>query len=41
VKTDLTGKGFQDAEDIKNNVMAELNAVPMETLADCFKILFK
>jgi hypothetical protein len=37
VKIGLNGKGFQDAEDIENNAMAELNAVPMEPFADCFK----
>jgi hypothetical protein len=35
VKTALKGKRFQE------NVMAELNAVPLETFADCFQKLFK
>jgi hypothetical protein len=39
VKTSLEGKRFQDVED-KKNVMAELNAVPLETFADyCQKLL--
>jgi hypothetical protein len=40
MKTALKGKKFQDAEDIKKNVTAELNAVPMEAFADCFQKLF-
>jgi histone-lysine N-methyltransferase SETMAR len=39
VKTALEGKRFQDVEDIKKNLMAELNAVPLEALADCFQAL--
>jgi histone-lysine N-methyltransferase SETMAR len=39
VKTALKGKGFQDVEDIKKNMMAKLNAVPLEAFADCFKKL--
>jgi hypothetical protein len=30
-------KEFQDAEDIENNMIAELKAVPMETFADHLK----
>jgi hypothetical protein len=41
VKTALQGKRFQDGEDIKKNVMAELNAVPLEAFADCFQKLFE
>jgi hypothetical protein len=41
VKTALKGKKFQDAEDIKKNVTAELNAVPLESSADSFKKRFK
>jgi hypothetical protein len=40
VKTALKGKRFQDVEDIKKNVTAELNAVPMEAFADCFQKRF-
>jgi hypothetical protein len=40
VKTVLKGKRFQDVEDIKKNVTAELNAVPLEAFADCFQKLF-
>jgi hypothetical protein len=36
VKTALKGKMFQDVEDIKENVTAELNAVLLEASADCF-----
>jgi hypothetical protein len=39
VKTALKGKRFQDAEDIEKNVMAELNAVPLEVFADRFQKL--
>jgi hypothetical protein len=39
VKTAFKGKRFQDVEDIKRNVMAELNAVPLEAFADCFQKL--
>jgi hypothetical protein len=41
VKTALKGKWFQNVEDIKKIVMAELNIVPLETAADCFQKLFK
>jgi hypothetical protein len=37
VKTALKGKRFQDVEDIKKSVMAELNAVSLEAFADNFK----
>jgi hypothetical protein len=40
-KTALKGKRFQDVEDIKKNVKAERNAVPLEAFADCFKKLFE
>jgi hypothetical protein len=40
VKTALKGKRFQDAEDIKKNVTAELNALPLEAPADYFQNLF-
>jgi hypothetical protein len=40
VKTALKGKRFQDVEDIKSNVTAELNAVPLKAFADCFQTLF-
>jgi hypothetical protein len=33
VKTALKGKTFQDVEDIKKDVTAELNAVPLEAFA--------
>jgi hypothetical protein len=36
VKTALKGKTFEDVEDIKKNVMAELNVIPLEAFADCF-----
>jgi hypothetical protein len=36
-KTALKGKRFQNVEDSKKNIMAELNAVPLEAFADCFK----
>jgi hypothetical protein len=39
VKTVLKGKRFQDVEDIKKNVTAELNAAPLETFADNRKIV--
>jgi hypothetical protein len=29
-------KRFQDVEDIKKNVTAELNAVPLEAFSGCF-----
>jgi hypothetical protein len=41
VKTVFKGKWFQDAEDVMKNVMAELNVVPLEAVADCFQKLFK
>jgi hypothetical protein len=41
VKTALKGKRFQDVEDIKNSVTAELNALPLEAFADCFQKLFE
>jgi histone-lysine N-methyltransferase SETMAR len=40
VKTALQWKRFQDVEDIKKNVMAELNTVPLEAFADCLQKLF-
>jgi hypothetical protein len=36
VKTALKGKRLQDVENIKKNMVAELNAVPLEAFADCF-----
>jgi hypothetical protein len=41
VNTTLKGKRFQDVEDNKKNVMAELNAVPFEVFADCFQKPFE
>jgi hypothetical protein len=41
VKTALERKRFQDVEDIKENVTAELNAVPLEAFADCFQKRFE
>jgi hypothetical protein len=41
VKTALDGKKFQDVEDIKKNVTAEINAFPLEASADCFQKLSK
>jgi hypothetical protein len=41
MKTALKGKRVQDADDIKKNVTADLNAVHLETSADCFQKLFK
>jgi hypothetical protein len=41
VKTALEGNWFQDAEDIKKNVMANLSTVPLEAFADCFQKLLK
>jgi hypothetical protein len=41
VKTALKGKRFQDVEDIKINVTAELNAVPLEAFVCCFGKLLK
>jgi histone-lysine N-methyltransferase SETMAR len=40
-KTTFKGKRFQDVEDIKKNVTAELNTVPLVTFADCFQKLFE
>jgi hypothetical protein len=33
VKTAFKGKRFQDVEDIKKNVTAELNVIPLEAFA--------
>jgi hypothetical protein len=41
VKTSVKGKRFQDVEDIKKNVTAELNAVPSEAFADRFQKIFE
>jgi hypothetical protein len=41
VKTAQKRERFQNVEDIMKNVTAELNAVPLEAFADCFKKLFK
>jgi hypothetical protein len=41
VKTALNGKRFQDVEDIKKSVTAEVNAIPLEAFADCFQKLFE
>jgi hypothetical protein len=41
VKTALKGKRFIDVEDIKKNVMAELNTVPLEAFDNCFQELLK
>jgi hypothetical protein len=41
VKTALKGKRFQDLEDIKKNVTAEVSAVPLEAFADCFQKLLE
>jgi hypothetical protein len=40
-KTAFKGKKFQDIEDIKKNVKAELNAVSLEAFSDCFQSLFE
>jgi hypothetical protein len=40
VKTSLKGKRFQDAENIKKKVKAELNTVPLEAFVDCFQKVF-
>jgi hypothetical protein len=40
VKTALKGKRFQEAEDIKKNLNAELNALPSEVFADFFSYIF-
>jgi histone-lysine N-methyltransferase SETMAR len=37
VKTALKGNRFQDVEDIKKKVTAELNSVPLEAFADLSK----
>jgi hypothetical protein len=39
VKTALKVKRFQDVENIKKNVTAELNSLPLEAFADCFQEL--
>jgi hypothetical protein len=41
MKTALKGKRFQDVEDITKNVTVELNAVPLESFADCFQEIFE
>jgi hypothetical protein len=41
VETALKGKTFQNVEDIKKKVTAELNSVPLEAFADCFQKPFK
>jgi hypothetical protein len=41
VKTAIKVKRFQDVEDIKKNVTAELNAVPLEACAGCFQKHFE
>jgi hypothetical protein len=41
VKTVLKGKKFQDVEDMKKNMMAELKTVFYEAFAECFHKLFK
>jgi histone-lysine N-methyltransferase SETMAR len=41
MKTVLKGKMFQDVEDIKKNVTAELNAVPLEAFANSFQKRFE
>jgi hypothetical protein len=41
VKTALKGKRFQDVEDIKKNVTAELNAVLLGAFAGCFQKPFE
>jgi hypothetical protein len=40
-KIALKGKKFQDAEDIKENVTTELQAVLLEVIAGCFQKLFQ
>jgi histone-lysine N-methyltransferase SETMAR len=40
VKTALKGKRFEDVEDIKKNVTAEMNAIPLGAISDCFQKLF-
>jgi hypothetical protein len=39
VKTSLKGKRRQDVEGIKENVAADLNALPLEAFPDCFKYI--
>jgi hypothetical protein len=41
IKTTLKGKRFQDVENIKKKVTAELNTVPLEAFVDCSQKLFK
>jgi hypothetical protein len=41
VKTALKGKRFQDVEDIKDNVRADLKTVLLEAFADSFLKLFE
>jgi hypothetical protein len=41
MKTALKAKRFQDVENIKINVTAELKAVALEAFVDCFQELFK
>jgi hypothetical protein len=41
VRTALKEKRFEDVEGIKENVTAEMNAVPLEAFADCLQKLFK
>jgi hypothetical protein len=41
VKTALKGKRFQDVEDVKKTMTAELNAVSLEAFVDCFQKLFQ
>jgi hypothetical protein len=36
VKTAYKGKRFQDVEDIKKNMVAKVNTVPLEAFAGCF-----
>jgi hypothetical protein len=40
-RTAFKGKRFQDVEDVKKNVKAERNAVPLEAFAGCFQKLFE
>jgi hypothetical protein len=40
-QTALKGNMFQDGEYIKQNVMAELNVVPLEVFADYLQEFFK
>jgi predicted RNA-binding protein (virulence factor B family) len=37
VKTALKGKRVHDAEDVMKNMAAEMNTVPLEAFADCFR----